>query len=194
MLKVGLTGGIGVGKSTVSKVFALLEIPIYEADFQAKLLIENNHEVKRSLIELFGEKVYMADGTYNRILVAEKVFENKKMLDQLNEIVHPAVGIDFENFCNNYSSSTFIIKEAAIMSKNQGLDKIIVVTSPLELRIKRIKARDLHRTEQQIAEIIKNQKSQEEFLAMADFEIKNNESEMLFPQILAIHKKILTFS
>ena len=74
MLKVGLTGGIGVGKSTVSKVFALLEIPIYEADFQAKLLIENNQDVKRSLIELFGEKVYMADGTYNRKLVAEKVF------------------------------------------------------------------------------------------------------------------------
>ncbi len=194
MLKIGLTGGIGVGKSTVSKVFSLLNVPVYEADSRAKFLIEHDLFIVKSIQGLLGDNAYLSDGSYNKSFVAECVFNNKLTLEKLNHIVHPAVALDFEDFCKKNSDKKYILKEAALMNRNQGLDKIIVVTSPLELRICRIKARDTHRKENQISEIIKNQKSQEEFLEMADFEIRNNDTEMLLPQILEIHRQILTFS
>lgn len=209
MLKVGITGGIGSGKSTVAKVFAALGIPIYEADERAKVLIEKDPEIVQSIKALFGEEAYLPDGTYNKTFVAGKVFQDQGLLQKLNAIVHPAVGRDFEDWAL-HQDTPYVLKEAAIMNRSAGhrnaghrgagredvdqqsdarpiggLDKIIVVSSPLALRIERIKNRD-GRSQEQIENIIRNQKSEEEFRALADHIIYNNEQEFITEQVLQI--------
>lgn len=198
MLKVGITGGIGSGKSTVAGVFAALGIPVYEADERAKRLIEENHEIVRSIKTLFGDAAYSPDGKYNKAYVAEKVFQDQSLLQKLNAIVHPAVGKDFEEWVSR-QRAPYVLKEAAIMNRGAGhrnagrrgagLDKIIVVNSPLPLRIERIKNRD-GRSQEQIENIVRNQKSEEEFLALADYVVYNNEEEFIIDQVLKIHKEL----
>ncbi len=185
MLKVGITGGIGSGKSIVTKVFAVLGVPTYDADSRAKALVEENSSIISQVKQLLGEEAYTPDGKYNRAYVSEKVFKSKELLQQLNSIIHPAVGDDFENWTSKHKNESYILKEAAIMGKNSGLDKIIVVQSPLDLRIKRIKARD-GRTKEQIEGIIQNQKTEEEFLNLADYVIHNNEIDFITEQVLVI--------
>jgi dephospho-CoA kinase len=187
MLKIGITGGIGTGKSTVAKIFAALKIPVYEADYRAKILIENEPTIVSRIKQLLGDEAYNTDGTYNKVFVAQQVFDNKELLTSLNTIVHPAVGKDFTDWANNQRNTPYIIKEAAVMGKNSGLDKIIVVSSPLELRISRIQKRD-KRSVEEIEIIIKNQKSEEQFLEISDFEIKNNEQDFIITQVLKIDK------
>lgn len=184
MLKVGITGGIGTGKSTVARVFATLGIPVYEADERAKELIEEDAGIVKSLRALFGDEAYSSGGKYNKAYVAEKVFRDQSLLQKLNAVVHPAVGKDFEAWTSR-QHSPYVLKEAAIMTRNTGLDKIIVVSSPLSLRIGRIKARD-GRSEEQIENIIRNQKTEEEFLALADFVICNNEEVFITGQVLKV--------
>lgn len=209
MLKVGITGGIGSGKSTVARVFAALGIPVYEADERAKVLIEEDPEIVSGIRALFGDEAYRADGKYNKTYVAEKVFRDPGLLQKLNGLVHPAVGKDFENWAAR-QHAPYVIKEAAVMNRaaghrnaghrdaghrdadhpdagstNSGLDRIIVVSSPLELRIERIKNRD-GRSQKQIENIIRNQKSEEEFQAMADYVIPNNEQEFITEQVLRL--------
>lgn len=213
MLKVGITGGIGSGKSTVARVFAALGIPVYEADERAKTLIEEDPEIVRQIRVLFGDEAYLPDGKYNKTHVAEKVFRDQRLLQKLNAIVHPAVGKDFEDWASR-QSSPYVIKEAAIMNRNDGspaagrrsdgredagdrsagyqntgLDRIIVVSSPLALRIERIKNRD-GRSQEQIENIIRNQKSEEEFRALADYVISNNEQEFIMEQVLQIDAEL----
>lgn len=193
MLKVGITGGIGSGKSTVAAVFAALGIPVYEADERAKALIEEEPVIVSSIKALFGKEAYSPDGKYNKAYVAEKVFQNQDLLQQLNKIVHPAVGKDFEDWASRRHSS-YVIKEAAIMKRDaggrrSGLDRIIVVSSPLPLRIERIKNRD-GRSHEQIKNIIRNQKTEEEFLALADYVIRNNEEEFITDQVVKIHERL----
>ncbi len=185
MLKVGITGGIGTGKSTVAKVFSALGIPVYEADHRAKFLMEKDKTIISKIKELLGKEAYLADGTYNKAFVAQQVFGNKELLKSLNAIVHPAVGKDFTDWVNSQKNAPYIIKEAAIMGKNSGLDKIIVVSSLIDLRISRIQKRD-NRTIDQIENIIQNQKTEEQFLAISDFEIKNNELDFILTQVLKI--------
>jgi dephospho-CoA kinase len=187
MLKIGITGGIGTGKSTVAKIFAALKIPVYEADYRAKVLIENDTSIIEKIKGLLGEESYFENGKYNKSFVAQKVFDNPDLLKKLNGIVHPAVGKDFTDWANNQRNTPYIIKEAAVMGKNSGLDKIIVVSSPLELRISRIQKRD-KRSVEEIEIIIKNQKSEEQFLEISDFEIKNNEQDFIITQVLKIDK------
>lgn len=189
MLKVGITGGVGTGKSTVAKIFATLGIPVYEADSKAKLIIENNQGVISEIKNLLGENAYLSNGKYNNNYVKKLVFNNPKLLKSLNKIVHPAVGKDTEEWLENQKSAPYIIKEAAIMNKNSGLDKIIVVSSPMELRTQRISERD-GRNISEIENIIKNQKSEKEFEEMADYLIQNNERDFLIPQVLKIDRKL----
>lgn len=184
MLKVGITGGIGSGKSTVAKVFGALGIPVYEADERAKVLIETDPEVVKPIRALFGREAYLPDGTYHKSFVAGKVFQDQGLLQKLNAIVHPAVGRDFEHWAL-HQHAPYVLKEAAIMKRDSGLDRIIVVSSPLALRIERIKTRD-GRSEQQIENIIRNQKSEEEFNALADYIIYNNEKVLITEQVLEI--------
>lgn len=185
---IGLTGGIGSGKSTIAKVFESLGVPVYEADSRAKVLIAENREVKNRIIALFGDQAYTSANIYNRDFIASQVFGNPLLLKQLNEIVHPAVALDFEKWLPK--SQGFVIKEAAIMNKNPGLNAIIVVISPEELRISRILKRDSFRNIEEIKRIITAQKTEEEFLEMADYVIYNNELELIIPQVLRIKSQI----
>lgn len=193
MLKVGITGGIGSGKSIACKIFSSFGVPVYDADSRAKFLIENDPEIVRQITSVFGEEAYQ-DGKYNRKFISSQVFKDKSLLSQLNQIVHPAVGKDFENWVEKSAPSPYVIKEAALMnaaSEQNGLDKVIVVTAPDALRIQRIQQRDPQRSLGEIEAIIKNQKSEKEFNAIADYIVYNDEVTLIIPQILDIHRQIL---
>jgi dephospho-CoA kinase len=188
MIKVGITGGIGTGKSLISKVFSILGAPVFYADQVAKDLIHTDLAIKHALIEIFGEETYLDNGSYNRTYVAGQVFKDKNKLNELNAVVHPAVKLAYEAWLQEHKNAPYTIKEAALIAENHGLDKVIVVSSPLTLRLARLKKRDTHRTEEGILEIIKNQKSEADFRAFADFEVQNSDEIPLMPQILAIDK------
>ncbi len=193
MLKVGITGGIGSGKSIACKIFSSFGVPVYDADSRAKFLIENDPEIVRQITSVFGEEAYQ-DGKYNRKFISSQVFKDKSLLSQLNQIVHPAVGKDFENWVEKSAPSPYVIKEAALMnaaSEQNGLDKVIVVTAPDALRIQRIQQRDPQRSLGEIEAIIKNQKSEKEFNAIADYIVYNDEVMLMIPQILDIHRQII---
>lgn len=192
MLTVGITGGIGSGKSTICRIFEVMEIPVFNADAEARRLQNEDPNIRSSMISLLGYEVYNDDGL-NRKLVSELVFNNKLLLDQLNKIIHPATLIAFEKWKQNYSSNQYVIKEAAILfesKSNIGLDKIIVVSAPEELRIERIIKRD-NISRQQIISRMNNQLTDEERIAKADFIIVNDEKSAIVPQVLAVHEKLL---
>ena len=190
--KIGITGGIGSGKSIVCEMFKILGISIYNADDRAKYLIHNDLQIRVELKEFFGKEAYDSSGNYNRAFIAQQVFGNEAALKVLNAIVHPRVFDDTEKWAKAHQQDAYIIKEAAIMNAagdGNDLDKVIVVTAPLDLRIKRIKQRDPQRSEEEILAIINKQKSADSYLKIADFEIKNDETEMLIPQVLALHER-----
>jgi dephospho-CoA kinase len=187
---VGLTGGIGSGKSTIAKVFEKFGVPIYEADVRAKFLIENEAEIKGQIIELLGVESYDVEGKYNRAYVSKEVFSDKDLLLKLNEIVHPWVKKDFGTFIFKHKNSPFLIKEAAIMEASSELNFILVVHSDQQTRIKRILKRDANRDIEEIKKIINSQKTEEEFIKMADFKIYNNEETLVLPQIIEIFEKL----
>jgi len=189
-LSVGITGGIGSGKTLITKLFSLLNVPIYYADDRAKTLM--NTLLKDSIIDLFGEESYF-NGKLNRTYIASKVFSNNSALTKLNAIVHPAVAIDFDNWLVENKEAKYVIKEAALLIESgsyKQLDKLIVVTSPLELRVNRIKSRDSFRSEKEIKKIISSQSSEQSKIDLADYIITNNEENLLIPQVLEIDKKI----
>ena len=188
MKLIGITGGIGSGKSIVCKVFATMSIPIYEADSRAKFLINNDLSLKKSIQNLLGEQSYTSTGEYNRAWVASQVFNNPDLLKQLNALVHPRVREDAENWIQQHSKSPFLLYEAALMKaagEGNHFDKVIVVNAPIDLRIKRVQKRD-NRSEQEIKDIIARQISDEERLKIADFVIENDEKIPLLEQILAL--------
>ncbi len=192
MLTVGITGGIGSGKSTICRIFEVMEVPVFNADAEARRIQNEDPNIRSSMISLFGNEVYNDDGL-NRKLVAELVFNNKLLLDQLNKIIHPATLVAFEKWKQDYSSNHYVIKEAAILfesKSNIGLDKIIVVSAAEELRIERIVKRD-NISREQIISRMNNQLAEEERIAKADFVIVNDEKSAIIPQVLAVHEKLL---
>jgi dephospho-CoA kinase len=192
MKLIGITGGIGSGKTLICKVFASMGIPIYEADSRAKYLINNDLSLKKTIQNLLGEQAYTSTGEYNRAWVASQVFNNPDLLKQLNGIVHPRVREDAENWIHQHSKAPFLLYEAAIMKAagdGNHFDKVIVVKSPIALRIKRVQKRD-NRSEQEIRDIIARQISDEERLKIADFVIENDEVKPLLEQILNLKMKI----
>ena len=192
MKLIGITGGIGSGKSIVCKVFATMGIPIYEADSRAKFLMSNDLSLKNSIQNLLGEQSYTPMGEYNRAWVASQVFNNPDLLKQLNAIVHPRVREDAENWIQQHSKAPFLLYEAAIMKaagEGNYFDKVIVVNAPINLRIRRVQKRD-NRSEQEIRDIIARQISDEERLKMADFIIENDERMPLLEQILDLKKSL----
>jgi dephospho-CoA kinase len=193
-VNIGVTGGIGSGKSIVCRLFACLDIPVYDADTRAKWLTNNDPEIRKAVIHLLGEESYTLNGEYNRPYVSSQVFKNPDLLKKLNGIIHPAVGNDTDAWLENHSHSPYVIKEAAIMNKagkNNNLDFVIVVTAPVELRLSRIRNRDKNRSEAEIRSIIERQISDEERDAIADFKIDNGENIALIPQVLELHKLFL---
>lgn len=193
-LKVGLTGGIGSGKSLVAKIFKELGIPCYDSDIQARWVTENSPEVKDSIQATFGNSAYLTTGEYNRKLMAEMIFKNPASLEKLNSIVHPALEIDFNLWCQHNSQHAYILKEAALLFEtgiNKKLDKMIVVSAPINVRIQRIISRDPQRSKEQIEDIIKNQWPEEEKLKLADFIVNNDDKHLIIPQVLEIHKYLI---
>jgi dephospho-CoA kinase len=188
MLKVGITGGIGSGKSTVARIFSELGIPVYSSDQRAKELITEDADLKNAILNLMGKEAYLSDGTYNRSFVSQRVFQNPEELKLLNALIHPAVGLDFAKWMET-KSGPYLLKEAAIMKKSPGLDVILWVHSPEELRIQRVMRRD-GRTYAQVKRIIESQQSEEEFRSISDFQILNDESTPLLSQVLALDEKL----
>ncbi len=192
MQKIGITGSIGSGKSIVCKIFEQLGVPIYNADERAKLLMISNAEIINKVKFLFGHESYSETGELNRKHLSDIAFNNKDLLTQLNQIVHPIVFKDFENWLlkKEQLNINYIIKEAALMFETDSykkLDKFIVVTAPMELRISRTMQRDSILKEQVLSRM-NNQLSQEEKLAKADYEIINDEQTSLIEQVFSLHQ------
>jgi dephospho-CoA kinase len=189
-LQIGVTGGIGSGKSIVCKIFAVLGAPVYDADSRAKWLMNNNSDVKKSIRLEFGEESFNNNGL-NRDYLAKLVFNDQSKLTKLNAIVHPAVGKDYTVWVGKQTSK-YTIKEAALMFESgayKALDKIINVSAPEELRIIRVLKRDAFREKQEVRAIIDKQLSEEERNNRSDYTLYNDEKEMLLPQIIAIHRQ-----
>lgn len=191
-LRVGITGGIGSGKSYVAKVFKALGVPFYDADKEAKELMNTNPEIRDALVRAFGREVYDAEGRLNRSYLASQVFKDKDKLDRLNAIVHPIViqhGADWS------VSQTFpySLKEAALLFESgsyKQLDYTILVTAPEDVRIARVMQRDSV-SRQDVLDRMSKQLPDEEKRALADFIIVNDGVESLLPQVLPLHEQFL---
>lgn len=191
MKVVGITGGIGSGKTTVAKMFQELGAPLYIADERAKVLMNTSKKIQRQLIDLFGEEAYQ-DGQLNRPLIASKIFGDADLLKQMNAIVHPEVGADFKQW-QEEQTAVYILKEAAIIFENNlasQYDYIITVVADLDQRIARVITRD-NTTENKVMSIVKNQLSDDEKAKQSDFVIINHDLEQTRRQVLKIHQQLL---
>lgn len=191
MIIVGLTGGIGSGKTTVAKQFLELGVPIYIADDEAKALMKRSKVIKRKLIKLFGEEAYV-DGDLNRPFLANIIFNDKTYLQKMNAIVHPKVARHFEKWAIK-QEAPYVIKEVAILFENGGhkiCDYVITVTAPIEKRIQRLLLRD-ETSKEKIEAIMKNQWTDQEKIKHSDFVIDNTELVNTKKQVFDIHKKLL---
>jgi dephospho-CoA kinase len=191
-LKIGITGGIGSGKSLVCKIFACLGVPIYDADSRAKSIMTTDGILIDQIKKEFGSLSYHKNGGLNREYLSGAVFNDPLKLKKLNELVHPRVGADSERWMEENNGHTYLLREAALLFESgsfKKLDKIIVVTAPEQLRVKRVLGRDKQRTEQDILTIIQNQMPEEEKIEKADFVIRNDETELILPQILKLHER-----
>ena len=187
MIKVGLTGGIGSGKTTVAKIFKQLGVPVYFSDDRAKDLMLNNQLLRESLISLFGDNV-IVDGFLNRSYIASKVFKNTKELIKLNALVHPFVQRDFDVWSAS-QTSYYVLKEAAIIFETGAdklLDKVVLVESPKHLKVSRIMFRD-GMTEEEVIKRMNKQWSDSQKRTNADYIIQNDEKRSLIYQILKLH-------
>ncbi len=192
MIKVGITGGIGSGKSIVSKAFALLNVPTYNADKRAKAIIRNDEKVKKEIVLLLGEKAYLENGDYNVPFVTERVFSDDKLLAELNAIVHPVVRQDAITWFRENENAAYGIYEAAIMNaagNGNLLDFVIVVQADEKTRISRVLVRDSQRQKADIQEIMRKQKTSDAFVEIGDFIIQNNENDLVLEQVLKLHAK-----
>lgn len=192
-LKVGITGGIGSGKSVVAKIFSILGVPIYYADDRAKWLMAHDQVLSEQIKEEFGAESYLPDGSVNRTFLANTVFADPEKIKKINSLVHPAVGKDFLKWAES-QTVPYVVKEAALIFETGGqksLDYVINVSSPLKIRLARTLMRDPHRSEEQVNQIINQQIPDEEKNELADFVIKNTHNKLLIPQVLSIHEKLI---
>ena len=188
---IGLTGGIGSGKTTVARIFSMLDVPVYNSDEAGRKITNEDPIVKRLIKDQFGSDLFDHNDNLNREKLSAIVFNDSKALAKLNAIIHPAVAQDFNTWCTN-QSSPYVIKESAILFEH-GLDKlldgVIVVEAPDELRVRRV----MHRngiTEEVVRKRIQQQLPQEELVYRADWVIHNNEDHLLIPQVLDIYSRI----
>jgi dephospho-CoA kinase len=193
MKQVGITGGIGAGKSVVAKVFKSLGYPVYDADAAAKWCYANNLSLKNKVIDLFGAPSYHADGSLNRPFLAKQVFQNQEKLNQLNDLVHPAVKAHYQAWLQANKQSKLVFKEAAILMETSGykqMDYTILVTAPIETRIARVIKRD-NTTKEEVHSRINKQWSDEQKRTYAYAEIVNDETALILVQILALEQQLL---
>jgi dephospho-CoA kinase len=193
MLKVGITGGIGSGKTTVCKVFELLGIPVFYADDVAKSIMQTDQVLKTALLDTFGENSYTKDGMLNRAYISSIVFNDKQELEKLNSLVHPAVLRAFDNWVLNQHESPYVIKEAALLYEIGGFkmcNKSILVIAPTLIKMNRVKLRD-GVSEEDIQLRMNRQFSDEIKIKYADHILNNDEKQLLIPQIIQLHQQFL---
>lgn len=191
-LTVGITGGIGSGKTTISKYFEALGVPVYYADDEAKALMNRSKVIKRKLIELFGENAF-SDGVLNKTYLRQQIYSNKDLLQKMNAIVHPKVASHYKGWLKKQNTK-YTIKEAAIIFENSlehQYDFIITVVANQNERINRVMKRD-GKTEKEVLAIINNQLSDEEKIKKSDFVIYNTTLEKAKKQVSKIHKSLLS--
>lgn len=191
---IGLTGGIGSGKSTVAEYFRALGIPVFDSDNEAKRLMKENEPLRKEISDLFGDKAYQ-NGDLNREFLAERVFKDSTLLEKLNALVHPAVRREFQDWVVK-QDAPYAIQEAAILFEHGGyklLDEMILVWAPKELRIKRVMERDT-KTREQVLARMDNQWGDTEKTALSDHIIENIHLEETQNQVLAVHASILNKS
>jgi dephospho-CoA kinase len=196
-LEIGITGGIGSGKSLVSKIFGCLGVPVYDADSHAKELMTTDGILVSDIKKEFGVLSYDVDGGLNRQYLAKEVFSNPERLKILNSLVHPRVGVNFRQWVDKKRNHPYVLKEAALLyeaGSDKSLDWVIVVYANEALRIQRVLKRDPHRTADQVLAIIKNQMPEEEKLKRADFTIHNDETTLLIPQVVSLHRHFISMS
>jgi dephospho-CoA kinase len=188
---VGLTGGIGSGKTSVSQIFELLGVPVYNSDLRAKILMEQNPEIKEALLNQFGDNIYLQDGSLNRKYLSIEIFNDKKRLNWVNALVHPAVGKDFDSW-KSKQNSNYVIKESALLIetlKHKAVDKIIVVIASKKTRLSRVKQRD-HLTESSILKRMENQIDDATRQEHADFVILNEGNHSIIHQTLKVFQDL----
>lgn len=191
---VGITGGIGAGKTILSRLFSILGIPVYNADDRAKWLMVNDSELRNLISDTFGEHSFTIDGQLNRSYLAKSVFSDTEKTKLINSMVHPSVKMDFTRWATQ-QHSPYILKEAALLFETgsyRDLDKTILVTAPLEIRIARVMERDPQRNQDQIHEIIARQLPEEEKKKLSDYVLDNKGDKLVIPQVLKIHKALLS--
>ena len=191
-LKVGITGGIGSGKSTVCAVLTEMGYPVYNSDERAKTIMETSPEVREQLIAAFGEETFH-NNRLNRAYLAQLIFNDPTKREQINAIVHPAVRADFRHWATE-QNSRIVFQESALLIETGGyrlLDYTVLVTAPEELRIKRVLKRDVIVNEEDVRSRIQSQLSDEDKRKMAGFVIENDEHELLVPQVNELLRKLL---
>lgn len=191
IFRLGVTGGIGSGKSTVSKIFNVLGIPVFSADDEGRIIMDTDTDLQKRLNNLIGEDLY-ASGELNRGRLASIIFNDSDLLDSVNSLVHPLVYSKYREWCKQQSGD-YIIFEAAILFEagaEEHVDKILAVMAPLEERVERVIERN-KMTREQVMERVKNQISDEEMIRRSDFSINNSDNCMIIPQVLEIHNRIL---
>jgi len=193
MLKIGITGGIGSGKTTVCKIFSQLGIPIYYADVAARNLMEHDQELISNLKREIGNHIYDESNVLNKKLFGEIIFNNLESMTKANSFIHPAVAEDFKSWIGENATAEYIIEEAAILFEsgaNKNLDYVVTVTAPEKLRFARVMQRD-NITEDYVKRISTAQISEEEKKQLADFVIVNDNKQLLIPQVLELHNRFL---
>lgn len=190
-MQIGITGGIGSGKSLVCRIFKCLGIPVYDADSRAKNVMTTDGILISQIKKEFGELSYHSDGSLNRGFLSEEVFPAPSRLKVLNELVHPRVAEDYEKWINKHLHFTYVIKEAALLYESdsyRSLDWVIVISAPEHMRIERVIKRDKGRTVDQIRDIIAQQWPEEKKIRMANSVIMNDNSHLIIPQVIELHK------
>jgi dephospho-CoA kinase len=191
-LQIGITGGIGSGKTLICKIFHSLGIPIYDADSRAKILMTTDGILVEQIKKEFGTLSYNEDGSLNRKYLGQIAFDQKLKLEKLNQLVHPRVAKDYEEWVSTHQHFPYLIKEAALLFESgsyKGLDKIVVVSASEKIRMKRVLQRDTHRTEKDVENIFGNQLPEDEKLKRADFVVINDETRLVIPQVLKLHER-----
>jgi dephospho-CoA kinase len=193
MLKIGITGGIGAGKSTVAGIFKVLGVPVFDADATAKNILNTDSVLREQIADTFGSETYK-NGLLDKKYLATLVFNNPDQLAKLNALVHPATIAAADKWASSFADRPYIIKEAALLFEAGtyvGLDYIIGVTAPVELRIARVMARDQVSREEVLSRM-QHQLDDTEKMKRCNFVIDNNEVSLVIPQVLALHARFIS--
>ena len=190
---IGITGGIGAGKSTVSTICKHLGFKVYNSDQRAKEIVSEDPIIKKKLISFFGNNIYK-NGVLDRKFLSHKIFNDKSSLQQINSIIHPAVKKDFNSWVINNSNEKILFKESALLLESgayKELDKIILIVSDKNLRVSRVLNRDQNRSKKEIESIIDKQIDEVDAIKYADIVIDNNHKKMLLPSVIKEIEKLI---